>query len=75
MANDRPGELMPDSAVTDADGAFEFNNAPAGRDRLIVRHGTAGWRGGVEGQNGKVINIKAAETMDVGNLEFPPPPD
>jgi len=65
----------PYCSVTDADGAFEFTNAPEGRYRLMVRHGTAGWRGGVEGRNGQVINIKSAETIDVGNLEFPPPPE
>jgi hypothetical protein len=62
-------------AVTDADGAFEFKDAPAGKYRLIVWHGSGGWRGGAAGRNGQVINIKAGETHDLGNLDYPPPPE
>jgi hypothetical protein len=60
-------------AVTDADGAFEFKDAPAGAYRLIVWHGSGGWRGGAAGKNGQVINIKAGGTLDLGNLDYPPP--
>lgn len=62
-------------AVTDADGAFEFKNAPAGTYRVIVWHGTGGWRGGAAGKTGQVITIKSGGTLDLGNLDYPPPAD
>jgi hypothetical protein len=62
-------------AVTDANGAFELKNAPAGTYRLIVWHGSGGWRGGAAGRNGQVITIKANGTLDLGNLDYPPPAD
>jgi hypothetical protein len=62
-------------ALTDADGAFEFKDAPAGTYRLIVWHGSGGWLGGAAGKNGKVINIKAGGTLDLGSLDYPPPAD
>jgi hypothetical protein len=60
-------------AVTDADGTFEFKNAPAGKYRLMVWHGSGGWLGGAAGNKGRVINIKAGDTLDVGSLDYPPP--
>ncbi len=60
-------------AVTDADGAFELKNAPTGAYRLVVRHGEGGWLGGAAGKNGKVINIKAGGTLDLGDVDYPPP--
>jgi hypothetical protein len=62
-------------AVTDADGAFELKDAPAGAYRLIVWHGSGGWLGGAAGKNGQVINIKAGGTLDLGGLDYPPPPE
>ena len=61
-------------AVTDADGAFELKDAPAGTYRLIVWHGSGGWLGGAKGKDGKVINIKAGGTLDLGSMDYPPPP-
>jgi hypothetical protein len=60
-------------AVTNPDGAFEFNNAPAGNYRLMVRHGTGGFLGGAAGRKGRAINIKPGMTTDLGSLEYPPP--
>ena len=60
-------------AVTDADGAFEFKDAPAGDYRLMVWHGSGGWLGGAAGKTGKAITIKAGGVTDLGNLDYPPP--
>ncbi|HWY85820.1 MAG TPA: hypothetical protein VNX28_03795 [Gemmataceae bacterium] len=60
-------------AVTDADGAFEIKDAPAGPHRLMVWNGTDGWLGGAKGKTGTPINIKAGATVDLGSLNFPPP--
>ncbi len=59
-------------AVTDKDGSFEFKDAPAGKYSVIVWHGEGGWLGGAAGKNGKVIDIKAGGTTDVGSFEFQP---
>jgi hypothetical protein len=60
-------------AVTDADGGFEMKNAPAGTYRLIVRHSSGIFRGGAAGKSGQLITVKAGSTLDLGDLEFPPP--
>lgn len=57
-------------AVTDDNGAFEFKNAPAGQYRIMVWHGSAGWRGGVKGAKGDPIQIPADGTLDLGELKF-----
>lgn len=62
-------------AVTDENGAFELKNAPAGSFRLMVWHGAAGWKGGVEGKDGAPVTIKAGGTTDLGMVAFPPPKD
>jgi hypothetical protein len=62
-------------AVTDANGAFELKDAPAGKYRLIVWHGSGGWLGGAAGRDGKVITVKAGGTLDLGDLSYPPPAD
>jgi hypothetical protein len=62
-------------AVTDADGAFEIKDAPAGDYRLIVWHGSGGYRGGAKGRTGEAVSIKAGGTLDLKDLEFPPPKD
>jgi hypothetical protein len=38
-------------AVSDADGGFALNNAPAGTYRLMVRHSSGIFRGGAAGRN------------------------
>src|SRR5262245_54509247 len=53
-------------AVTDKDGAFEMKDAPAGKYRLMVWHGSGGWLGGAKGKNGQEINIKAGGVTDLG---------
>ncbi len=60
-------------AVTDADGKFEFKNAPAGAWRFMAWH-EEGFLGGKEGRKGQPITIKAGETTDLGKVRFPPPP-
>jgi hypothetical protein len=58
-------------AVTDADGKFEIKNAPAGKFRLMVWHEEPGWVI-INPKNlkdrGKVIDIKAGGTTDVGQI-------
>jgi len=60
-------------AVTDESGGFEFKDAPAGQYRLVVWHGSGGWRGGAKGKDGMPITIKAGGVTDVGDLDYPPP--
>lgn len=60
-------------AVTDADGNFEFKDAPAGKYRLMVWHGSGGWRGGAKGKDGTPITIKSGGVTDLGSLDYPPP--
>jgi hypothetical protein len=57
-------------AVTDENGAFELNKAPAGEYRLVVWHESAGWLGGRAGKNGQPITIKPGGTTDTGNLSY-----
>ncbi len=56
-------------AVTDDDGNFEFKNAPAGSYRLMIWHGSAGWKGGAAGRNGDPVTIPG----DLKTIAFPPP--
>ena len=60
-------------AVTDADGAFEIKDAPAGKFRLMVWHGSAGWKDGAKGRNGDPVEITAGPVVDLGAIVFPPP--
>jgi hypothetical protein len=60
-------------AVTDADGKFEFKDAPAGEYRLMVWAGSGGWLGGAKGRDGQRITIKGGDTLKLGSLEYPPP--
>ncbi len=48
-------------AVTDAEGNFEINNAPAGKFSLYIHHPANGWLNGAVGRNGTPIVIKAGE--------------
>lgn len=59
-------------AVTDADGHFEFKNAPAGKYRLLVWHEAIGYRGGAAGRNGEAITIPNNGTADVGKKDIKP---
>lgn len=59
-------------AVTDADGKFEFKEAPAGKFRLVVWHESVGFLGGKEGRDGRPLEIKPGGDTDVGNLELKP---
>jgi hypothetical protein len=60
-------------AVTDENGAFEFKNAPAGKYRLMVWHGSGGWKGGAAGNMGEPVDIKKADVTDLGAIAYPPP--
>jgi len=61
-------------AVTDKDGNFEIKNAPEGKHRIMVWHET-GWvlKAETPKDRGKVIDVKAGGTTDLGkiNLEVP----
>lgn len=57
-------------AVTDADGKFEFKDAPAGEYRLVVWH-EKGWGEGK--REGTKITIKPGDTTDLGDLKYTPP--
>lgn len=57
-------------AVTDADGKFELKNAPAGKYRAVIWHGSGGFLGGAAGRYGQPIEIKADGTVDLGELGF-----
>jgi len=59
-------------AVTDADGAFEIRNAPAGNWRLFVWHEGSGWKGGAAGKKGDPITVTPGDTLDLGNLPIKP---
>jgi hypothetical protein len=56
-------------AVTDENGNFEIKDAPAGNYRLMIWHGSAGWKGGANGRNGDPVQIKAGAAADLGNIE------
>ncbi|MBI3409517.1 MAG: hypothetical protein HY040_14345 [Planctomycetes bacterium] len=60
-------------AVTDANGNFELKNAPAGKYRLMIWHGSGGWLGGAKGKNGQVITIPVGKALDTGELKYVPP--
>jgi hypothetical protein len=58
-------------AVTDADGKFEIKNAPAGKFRLMLWQEEAGWvirNPKKPADRGKVIEVKANGTTDVGKV-------
>lgn len=57
-------------AVTDADGAFELKDAPAGEYRLMVWHEAVGF--GPGGRDGIKITIKANQPTDAGKLPLKP---
>jgi hypothetical protein len=59
-------------AVTNEDGAFKIDMAPAGEWRLKIWHGSGGWAGGVAGREGRPITVKAGEN-DLGVIEYPAP--
>lgn len=52
-------------AVTDADGKFTIDKAPAGPCRLVIWHEAAGYCGGAKGE---AITIKADGPTDLGKL-------
>lgn len=54
-------------AVTDADGAFEIKNVPAGTFRLIAWHEDKGWILGTQrpSRDGRAITIDAGKTADL----------
>lgn len=56
-------------AVTDANGAFEIKNAPAGDWRLRIWH-DSGWRGGAAGKAGEKITVKGGGVTDLGKLDM-----
>lgn len=60
-------------AITGPDGSFTFTDAPAGKYRLVVWHGTGGYRGGAAGRNGELITIEADKVTDLGAKKFTPP--
>ncbi len=57
-------------AVTNENGDFEIKNAPAGKYRLMVWHESVGYRGGVKGNNGEEIDIKAKGVTNLGDLKL-----
>jgi hypothetical protein len=63
-------------AVTNADGEFEIKNAPAGKFRLMVWQENPGFviikPGNPKPEYGKVIEIKAGGTTDVGKIPLTP---
>jgi hypothetical protein len=60
-------------AVTDADGAFEIKDAPAGKYRLVIWNNA--YNDGVKGRYGQPITIPARDTLDLGDIAFTPPKD
>jgi hypothetical protein len=44
-------------AVTDADGKFEFRDAPAGTYRLVIWHDRIGFRGGITNRFGDRVEV------------------
>jgi len=59
-------------AVTDEDGNFEIRRVPAGKFRLVAWHEAVGFVMPGKGpkDRGKVIDVKALETTDVGTIPF-----
>jgi hypothetical protein len=58
-------------ALTDADGKFHIDNAPAGPCRLVMWQESKGWVAG--GKNGVEIEIPAGKVLDQGTLKMPAP--
>jgi hypothetical protein len=56
-------------AVTDADGSFEIKNAPAGKFRMVIWHGSAGYKDGADGRNGIPVEIRDGAVTNLGKLE------
>jgi len=63
-------------AVTDKDGNFEIKNAPEGKHRIVVWHET-GWvlQGKTRKDRGKVLDLKAGGTTDLGKITLTPSKD
>jgi hypothetical protein len=59
----------PFAVVTKADGSFEITGVPAGEQHLVLWQSTRGYvtEGGKEGM---VVNVKAGETTDVGEIKM-----
>jgi hypothetical protein len=57
-------------AVADADGRFEIKQAPAGTYRLVVWHGSVGYREGASGRKGMAVVIKDGKVTDLGELSL-----
>jgi hypothetical protein len=55
-------------ALTDADGKFEIQQAPAGNFRVIVWQEKTGW--GPGGRDGTAVTIRANGTTDLGELKL-----
>jgi hypothetical protein len=60
--------------LTGEDGKFEMKNAPAGKCRLMLWH-DSGYRNGVQGSKGEVIEIKGGGVTDLGKIEWKPKKD
>jgi hypothetical protein len=58
-------------AVTDADGAFEIKDAPAGKYRLVVWN--FAYNNGADGRAGQSIAIPTDTRVDLGEIVFTPP--
>lgn len=59
-------------AVTDENGAFEIRNAPIGDFRLMIWHGSGGWLSGVQGREGRLVEIRGPVTK-LESIAYPPP--
>jgi hypothetical protein len=71
--NGRAGVFThPYFAITDADGNFSIKDAPAGNYRIMVYNGS--YLGGAKGARGRPITIPAGAAINLGDLEFSPPP-
>ena len=58
-------------ALTDADGKFHIDNAPAGPCRLVIWHEGVGWV--VADKNGENIVIPAGQSLDKGVVKMKQP--
>jgi len=56
-------------AVTDEQGNFEIKMAPKGTFRIFYWHEVPGYKGGREGRNGEVIELKG-KVVDQGKVEL-----
>ncbi len=59
-------------AVTDVNGFFEIKIAPAGKQRMVVWHEGIGWLGGAAGKDGREVEVKQGEVLDLGKIELKP---